>query len=117
MNASRLEAAMGVALPSLPPADEIDHLPPGSAERQELESQRGVARTRVYRVIAALNGFDIAAHVAPREGALAVPPVLVPRDAFDRLRGAVMNETVFAALAAVAGENEANTLLGEIAAL
>jgi hypothetical protein len=117
MNADRLEAAMSVALPSLPRPDDIGCWPPGSAERQELESRRGVARTRVYRVVAALNGFDVMAHAAPREGATAEPPVLVPRESFDRLREAVMNETVFAALAAVAGENEANTLLGEIAAL
>lgn len=117
MNANRLEAAMSVALSSLPRPDEVNCYPPGSAERQEMESRRGAARTRVYRVVAALNGFDIAAHAAPREGAIAEPPVIVPRESFSRLRDAVMNETVFAALAAVAGENEANTLLGEIAAL
>jgi hypothetical protein len=89
--------------------------PPGSAERQEIEAKRGAARTRVYRVLAALNGIDIEKHVAPREGVEV--PVVLPRETFGRLQTAILNEAVFAALATVIGENDANTLLGEIAAL
>lgn len=89
--------------------------PQGSAERQQIEGQRGAARTRVYRVIAALNGIDIEKHVSPREGVEV--PVLLPGETFSRLRSAIMNEGVFAAMASVVGEQEASTLLGDIAAL
>lgn len=88
---------------------------PGSAERQEIEAKRGAARTRVYRVIAALNGIDIEKHIAPREGVDV--PLILPRETFGRLQKAIMNETVFNALSTIVGEADAATLLGEIAAL
>lgn len=109
---TRLMAAMRVASPEFdkrllaPPVDKAWY-------REETESLAGSARTRVRRVVAALNGFDVLNHSAPW---MDIPTILPPDLVRDLKRG-VLNEKVGMALFTELGEQTAAVLLAHIAAL
>ena len=101
-----LELAMLVAEPRL------GGVLPGH-ERLLLER---VARVRVRRVVAALNGLDVERFAAPDldEGTL---PVLMSREMVSRLQAGILTAAGAAALEAGLGVETAAMLMGEIAAL
>ena len=69
------------------------------------------AMTLLRRVLGALSGLDVEREAVGWVSAL---PVLVTRDLADRLKAAVCNERVAAALDAEIGGDAASVLLGEV---
>lgn len=74
------------------------------------------ARVKVRRVVAALNGFDVDRLMAPAVDAVGLP-VVMDRALVDRLKAALCNERVFAAIAGEIGDAAAGDLVGAVGIL
>lgn len=86
---------------------------PSAAWKEETRHLEDAARVRVRRIVAALNGIDVENNVA----AWTDPPAILQRRFADRLKTALLNTRVAAALDAELGAEAAATLMGEIAVL
>ena len=79
----------------------------------ELRLMEDIARVRVRRVLAALNGIDVDRDTSPWTD----PWVAMPRTLAERLKAAVCNAAVYAAVEAAVGVEEAEGLVGELSVL
>jgi hypothetical protein len=118
IRADWLDAAMVAAYPQLGMRrKEVEWLSEtainSAAYAAETKSLENVARARVRRVVAALNGVDIENSCST----WTEPPALLPRETVSRLKAALLNERVGAAMDDTIGSDAAAELLGEIAAL
>jgi len=118
IDAERMEAAMLAANPILKTRREYivsrgeeQH---GSWFDMETRTMEDIARVRVRRVVAALNGVDIEQVVA---GDIVSLPAVMDRTFVSRLQSALLNGEVCAAIEKVVGAEACSALLGEVAAL
>ena len=83
----------------------------------DVQLLEGSARTRVRRVVAALNGADVEKNAAPASLDGSPVPVLLPRALIDQLKLAMCNAGVYAAMEAAVGADAAASLVGDIGSL
>jgi hypothetical protein len=117
ISADRLDAAMLATDSGLARSRERDAALPEKIRADgwlnETLRRENAARVTVRRVVAALNGIDIAAFTA----SWTEPPAMLTRETADLLKSAMLNGEVFAAVEKEIGSDAAATLLGEIASL
>lgn len=109
----RVAMAMRVALPLLAVPLPAGADAPAREHRRMLE---GAARTAVRRIVGALNGLNVETHTA-NEVSLADRCALMDRALLGRLRAALLNADVAAAVEKTIGEDETAALLGELAGI
>lgn len=107
-----LDAAMLAAEPRLV-RRRMHDATAGDTWRAETRSMEDAARCRVRRVIAALNGVDIERNAAQWTD----HPAILSRSFVERLKSALLNEKVCAAMDDVLGPEKSSEILGEITAL
>lgn len=110
----RMLAAMLAADPALVARRRMANMnAPTKAWIEELKSFENAARTRVRRVVAALNGIDVEANASPWTD----PPAIITRDTVTELCEALCADEVYAAIEKTIGPERAAVLMGAVTAL
>ncbi len=113
ISSDRMLAAMLAADPALAARRKMANMEnPTKAWLEELSSFEGAARTRVRRVIAALNGIDIEKEAAP----WTEPPAIITRATVNELCSALCDDAAYAAVERALGAARAAALMGVITA-